>query len=173
MKVMQNWLPAVVRLIALTVLLAIMAPGLSTPLSAADPSLAEKTSETVKDATEATSEGVESMMQKIDESSLSNRSPEQIGGLVILAFLVGSMIGFLTRLKNTGLGRIGRFLLGLAGAFVGTMVVAVFGLNFGWGIAVISYEELLFSFVGAILLVALGRYISKSMSGKGKDKPDK
>ncbi len=173
MKLMQNRLPALVRLIVLTALLAMVSPGISSSLYAADPTLAEKTSETVKDATQATSEGVESMIQKFDENGLSDRSPEQIGGLVILAFLVSSMVGFLTKLKTTGLGRIGRFLLGLAGAFVGTMVVAVFGINFGWGIAVISYEELLFSFIGAILLVALGRYISKSMSGKGKDKGDK
>ena len=80
--------------------------------------------------------------------------------------LVGGVAGSLTRLKPTGAGHLGRLFLGLAGAFLGGIVVHVGNFNFGWGPVLIRYEELFFSLVGAILLVALGRIVRSRMKKK-------
>ena len=167
MKLTENLLPRALRLFLILFVTGLFGPALSTSLSA-EQSLAEKTSETVKDATRATSDSVESLMNKIDANGLSDRSPEELGGLVIIALLVGSMIGVLPKLKSLGMGRLAKFLLGLAGAVVGSLAVRTLDISFDWGLAIISYEELLFSVIGAIVLVVLGRAVGKAMSSKGK-----
>jgi uncharacterized membrane protein YeaQ/YmgE (transglycosylase-associated protein family) len=53
-------------------------------------------------------------------------------------------------------------LLGLAGAFVGGLVVHLANLDFGWGPVLIRYEELLFALLGAIVLVVLAKLLRRS-----------
>jgi uncharacterized membrane protein YeaQ/YmgE (transglycosylase-associated protein family) len=49
-------------------------------------------------------------------------------------------------------------LLGLAGAIIGGIIVRMRDFDFGWGPVLIRYEELFFSFVGAVVLVVIGRF---------------
>jgi uncharacterized membrane protein YeaQ/YmgE (transglycosylase-associated protein family) len=97
-----------------------LAGGLA--LAADEPGLVDKT----KDAAQETA-------ATVDQAGLKNRTPDQIVAFVITGMLVGSLEGMMTSRKPTGLGHLGRLVLGLVGAFVGGMVVRLTGLNFGWG----------------------------------------
>ena len=148
--------------------LAFVATGLLLrPAQAADePTLTEKTKQTVqetkesvKEAGRTAAENLETLWQRVDESRLKNRTRDEIVAWIIMGVLVSSVAGMMTSLKPSGLGKLGRLLLGLAGAFLGGMVVRVTQLNFGWGPVQIRYEELLFSLLGAICLIVGGRLI--------------
>lgn len=145
--------------------------------AAAEPTLTDKTKEVVKETKSAVNEavqetkvaaesagksaaqGAKELWQRIDEARLSNRTPDEIVAWVIMGMLVGAVAGMMTGLKPTGLGKVGRLLLGLVGAFLGGMVVHVGRFDFGWGPVLIRYEELLFSLLGAVVLVVLAKVI--------------
>jgi uncharacterized membrane protein YeaQ/YmgE (transglycosylase-associated protein family) len=136
------------------------------PLAAADQSLeaqakeaAQKTSDAVKEAGASASDSMKDLWHRIDAARLSNRTPDEIVAWVIMGVLVGALAGTMTSLKPTGSGKLGRLLWGLAGAFLGGIIVHVGQINFGWGPVLIRYEELLFSFLGAIVLLLIGRFI--------------
>jgi uncharacterized membrane protein YeaQ/YmgE (transglycosylase-associated protein family) len=135
-------------------------------LGADEPTLATKTKEVAQETTEAVTEAgrsaadqAEQLWQRIDAARLKNRTPDEIVAWVIMGVLVGALAGSMTSLKPTGLGKLGRLLLGLAGAFLGGIVVRVTGLDFGWGPVLIRYEELAFALAGAILLLVLARLL--------------
>ena len=121
------------------------------PSHAADSTL-DKAKETAQEVTD-------SLWKSIDGQRLKNRTPDQIVAWGIMGVLVGAVAGMATSLKTTGLGKVGRLLLGLVGAFIGGIVVSATRVDFGWGPVLIRYEELLFSFVGAILLIVCSRLI--------------
>lgn len=110
-------------------------------------------------AKETAQEVTDSLWKSIDEQRLKNRTPDQIVAWGIMGVLVGAVAGMATSLKTTGLGKVGRLLLGLAGAFLGGIAVSATRVDFGWGPVLIRYEELLFSFAGAVLLIVFGRLI--------------
>jgi uncharacterized membrane protein YeaQ/YmgE (transglycosylase-associated protein family) len=56
--------------------------------------------------------------------------------------------------------------IGLAGALIGSMVTHVFQISFGWTPVTIYMEELIFSFVFAVLFLAAIYFISKAMKHK-------
>jgi len=124
------------------------------------------TSAAVEEAGSATADAAKSLWQKVDEARLKNRTPDELVAWVIMGVLVGAVAGMMTTLKPTGLGKLGRLALGLAGAFLGGIVVHVGQLDFGWGFVLIRYEELFFSLVGAILIVAAGRLIRSRLKKK-------
>ena len=105
--------------------------------------------EAVTDATRSAGEKFQELWRRVDESRLKNRTRDEIVAWVIMGVLVGAVAGMMTSLKTTGLGKLGRLLLGLAGAFLGGVVVHVANVDFGMGPVLIRYEELLFSFGGA------------------------
>ena len=146
-------------------LLVILVSWCARPVFGADePGLATKTKEVVQETTEAAKQAgrsaadeAEQLWQRIDAARLKNRTPDEIVAWVIMGVLVGALAGMMTSLKPSGAGKFGRLLLGLAGAFLGGIVVRVTGLNFGWGLVLIRYEELFFSLLGAVLLIVLVR----------------
>lgn len=95
--------------------------------------------------------------EKVDEQSLTHQGTQEIVAWMIVGGLVGAIAGMLTSLRSTGLGRLGRLLLGLMGAFLGGLAVRLGSLDFGWQPLQIRYEEILFSFAGAVLLLLLWR----------------
>jgi len=137
------------------------------PLFAADTvGTTEKAKEVVRDASVAVenagataADNAKQMWQRIDQARLKNRTPDELVAWVIVGLLVGAIAGMMTTLKSTGLSKVGRVFLGLAGAFLGGIVVHVGRFDFGWGPVLIRYEELFFSLVGAVLIVAAGRII--------------
>ena len=122
----------------------------------------------VEEAGRSAAHSLENLWSRVDESRLKNRTRDEIVAWGIMGVLVGAVAGMFTSLKTSGLGKVGRLLLGLAGALLGGMVVHVAEINFDWGPVLIRYEELLFSLAGAVLLVVLGRFIrSKSKKQPG------
>ena len=157
----------------------------TTPVRAVDePGVADRTKavvqdtkEKVKDATAAVQDAAtdagravensfENLWRRADESRLKNRTRDEMVAWVIMGILVGAVAGMMTSLKTTGLGKLGRLLLGLAGAFLGGVVVHLTKVDFGMGPVLIRYEELLFSFAGAIGLIVVARIIRSSAKKK-------
>ncbi len=116
-----------------------------------DKSAGGKASEAVQGAGEASAQFV----QKLDESGVHNWSPDELAAWIIIGILIGSVFGTITSSGCSTFVRLGKFTLGLGGALVGGMVVRVGEIDLGWGEAVISYEELLFSFSAAVLFVVI------------------
>ena len=138
----------------------------STLLGAEGPSLSDKAKEAlentktaVQDASDSAGKAMGDLWTSIDKNRLKNRTPDQIVAWIIMGALVGAIAGMATSLKSTGLGKAGRLMLGLIGAFIGGIVVRVAQIDFGWGPVLIRYEELLFSFLGALLLIVIGRVL--------------
>jgi uncharacterized membrane protein YeaQ/YmgE (transglycosylase-associated protein family) len=141
-------------------------------LGADEPAVVTKTKEVAQETTAAvaqagrsTADQAEQLWQRVDAARLKNRTPDEVVAWVIMGVLVGALAGMMTNLKPTGLGKLGRLMLGLAGAFLGGIAVRVTGLDFGWGPVLIRYEELAFSLLGAILIIVLARFI-RSLSKK-------
>lgn len=159
---------------AITVLaLGLLHAFLATDALAAD-SLVDKSKAVASDATEAVKDAgrsvadrAEQVWKRIDEGMLKNRKRDEVVAWVIMGVLVGAVAGMMTPLKPTGIGKLGRLLLGLAGAFLGGIIAHVVRADFGLGPVLIRYEELLFSLLGAVVLVV----ISKLLSGKAKKQP--
>ena len=158
--------------------LVVLVLGITLRLPAADePGLTERAKETAKETEKAVHGAVkdakiavedarrdaghsfENLWRRMDEGRLKNRSRDEIVAWVIMGVLVGAVAGMLTRLKPTGMGLVGRLLLGLGGACLGGIVGHLSKVDFGMGPVMIRYEELLFSFVGAILLNVVVRMI--------------
>ena len=141
-------------------------PGLVTTTKEA----AQATTTAVEQAGRSAVNEAEQLWQRIDAARLKNRTPDEVVAWVLMGLLVGGLAGMMTSLKPSGLGKLGRVLLGLTGAFVGGMVVRVTRLDFGWGPVLIRYEELFVSLLGAVLLILLAKII-RSRSQKQAPKP--
>ena len=120
---------------------------------------AKKTSEAVQEAGTAASDTMKDLWHRIDAARLSNRTPDEIVAWLIMGVLVGALAGTMTSLKPTGSGKLALLFWGLAGAFLGGIIVSVAQINFGWGPVLIRYEELVFSFLGAIVLLLIAKFI--------------
>jgi uncharacterized membrane protein YeaQ/YmgE (transglycosylase-associated protein family) len=131
----------------------------SAALAAEDTLQTAKAKEAVEEAGTKSAEAVGEFVQRVNESRLRNRTRDEIVAWALMGVLVGSVAGMLTSLKSTKMGRLGRLLLGLAGAMVGGMIVRVGAVDYGWGEIVIPYEELLYSVAAAIVFILLGRWI--------------
>lgn len=128
------------------------------PLSEKAQDLTKEAKVKVENAGTAISDTFSDLWKKLDSARLKNRTRDEIVAWVIMGLLVGAVAGMLTSLKTTGMGKACRVLLGLAGAVIGGIVVRMRDFDFGWGPVLIRYEELFFSFVGAVVLVVLGRF---------------
>jgi uncharacterized membrane protein YeaQ/YmgE (transglycosylase-associated protein family) len=119
----------------------------------------QNSKEAVQDAGRTAADSFENLWRRVDESRLKYRSRDEIVAWILMGVLVGSVAGMMTSLKSSGWGKVGRLILGLGGALIGGMVVNAAQINFGWGPVLIRYEELLFSMLGAILLIFLWRLL--------------
>ncbi|HXJ58082.1 MAG TPA: hypothetical protein VNU68_15615 [Verrucomicrobiae bacterium] len=115
--------------------------------------------EAVTDAGRAVANKAEDLWKRLDDARLKNRTPDQIVAWVIMGVLVGALAGLFTSPGTTGFGKLGRLLLGLAGAFLGGVAGQFLHIDLGMGPVLIRYEELLFAFGGAVLLVGVSRII--------------
>ncbi len=131
---------------------------------------AKDVKETVEDAGRAVGRSFEDLWRRADETRLKNRTRDEIVAWAIMGVLVGAVAGMLTTLKTSGLGKLGRLLLGLTGAFIGGMIVHIGRIDFGLGPVLIRYEELLFSFVGAICLIVVARLFRSGAKKKPAQK---
>jgi uncharacterized membrane protein YeaQ/YmgE (transglycosylase-associated protein family) len=119
----------------------------------------DKTKSAVQDAGTAVMDDAKGFWSRVKANRLKNRSFDEIVAWLVMGALIGALAGMFTSLKSTFWGKMGKLLLGLVGACIGGTVVNVAKINFGWGGIVIGYEEVLFSLLGAILLVVVARLI--------------
>lgn len=154
------------------VLLFILA--LAAPCHAADePST---TKQSTKQATEAVSEsakdmaeGMETLQKRVSDSRLVNRSSDDVVAFILMGILVASASGMFSKIGCSILGMLGRIGLGLVGAYIGSMLVRVAEIDFDWSEVIMSYEELLFSLLGAVAVVGSARFIRWKMAQKKSD----
>lgn len=140
---------------------------LSVPSLAQDTtSTTQKSKEAVSQSTKAVSDGVTTLQTKISDNSPLNRTRDENVAFVLMGVLVASVAGMFSKVGCTGWGVAGRLGLGLGGAFIGGMVVRVAEIDFEWGAITIGYEELLFSLLGAVAIVAISRGIQYQMKKK-------
>jgi uncharacterized membrane protein YeaQ/YmgE (transglycosylase-associated protein family) len=133
----------------------------SSPLAGAAESSSSSGSETIQDKGQQAVSKVEALWQRIDERRLKNRTPDEIVAWVIMGLLVS---GLLYRLG--GRGQIASILLGLIGAFIGGIVAHVAQLDFGLGPILITYEDLICSLVGGLLILGGARWLKVFKIGK-------
>lgn len=111
--------------------------------------------EFIQEHGQAAVEGVQTLWQRIDEKRLKNRTPDEIVAMVIMGMLVG---GLLYRFGKRG--QVTSIIFGLIGAFIGGIVANVTQVNLGLGPILITYEDLLFSLLGAVLMICGARWSS-------------
>ncbi|VGO15427.1 hypothetical protein PDESU_04010 [Pontiella desulfatans] len=144
------------------VILALASPC----LAADDASPAQKSKEAVSRSAQNVSDGVATLQTRISDNRLVNRTRDENVAFVMMGVLVASVAGMFSKVGCTGLGIAGRLVLGLGGAFIGGMVVRVAEIDFAWGTITIGYEELLFSLLGAVAIVAASRGIQYQLKKK-------
>ena len=144
------------------------------PAQAADQSVANAVKQTTADAVDKTTvavqdagDKIDQTWRKIDQQSLKNRTRDEIVAWVIVGILVGGVAGMFTPFKNSGVGAVVRFGLGLGGAFIGGIVSHLAQLDFGMGPVLIRYEDLLLALIGSIAIVVIFK-LARSASSKGK-----
>ncbi len=139
-------------------------------LRADDTNLIQQTKTAVQNAGDATKTalvnageeakaGMDDLKNRAVDSSPNQYSAGEIGALIAIGIVVGAVAGMLTNLKPTFLGNLGRLLLGLAGAFVGGFLLRFTGVKLGLGSVVLNYDEVVFAFGGAIVLLGIGRLL--------------
>jgi uncharacterized membrane protein YeaQ/YmgE (transglycosylase-associated protein family) len=128
--------------------------------------VANDAKELAVDAGQSVAAEAEALWQRLDEEALASRTGHEVLAWMIVGGLVGAVAGMLTSMRSTGFGRLGRLLLGLMGAFIGGLAVRLGSLDFGWQPLQIRYEDLLFSFAGAVMLILLWRLARASTQKK-------
>jgi uncharacterized membrane protein YeaQ/YmgE (transglycosylase-associated protein family) len=103
------------------------------------------------------------LWQRLDDSRLKHRSRDEIVGWLIMGLLVGGILG-----RVTGLSTFAALSFGLIGALVAGMAVRFAQFDMGLGPVLIRYEDLLFSFVGGVLVVAGARWFTRKKEPKAK-----
>lgn len=147
--------------------------GLPTSVRAQDADLVNRSKAVASDAKgilvdagEVAAVEASNLWQQVEGQGLAAQSQNDFVVWMIVGALVGAIAGMLTSIRATGVGRLGRLLLGLMGAFIGGLAVRLGHLDFGWQPLLIRYEELLFSFAGAVMLVMLARLLRASTQKK-------
>jgi uncharacterized membrane protein YeaQ/YmgE (transglycosylase-associated protein family) len=140
-------------------LLAFSIPGAAQTDTSAVPTgerLGTMTNE-VRQKIEATGQAASAKLgeiwERIDERRLKNRTPDEIVAMVIMGLLVGSLL-----YRFGKRGQITSVLLGLVGAFIGGIVAHVTQLNLGLGPVLITYEDLLCTLAGGVLMLCGARW---------------
>lgn len=81
------------------------------------------------------------------------------GESIIVILLVGLVAGWLAGqiVRGTGFGIVGDILIGIAGAFVASLLFPRLGLHIGSGIV----SEIIYSAIGAIILLLIVRLVRR------------
>jgi uncharacterized membrane protein YeaQ/YmgE (transglycosylase-associated protein family) len=139
----------------------------STSVAAADSvadkvdSVQSKATQAIQEAGDSAKASLDKYWRRIDEKRLKNRTGDQIVAWAIVGTLVAAVINRFTKLN-----RFTTLLLGLTGAFIGGIVENLVRLDFGMGPVLISYEELLASLLGGVLLILLVRALASRKKPK-------
>ena len=119
----------------------------------------DATKSALQNAGDEAKAGIDDLKDRAVDSSPNHYSAGELAALVIIGLAVSAIAGMLTNLRATFMGNVGRLLLGLAGAFIGAFLLRFTGLKLDLGSLVIKYDEVVFAFGGAILLLGVGRLL--------------
>ncbi len=154
----QHLLAIVLGVTLCTLALSGFAQNQTSPAGAATTSEgASEANQKIQETGQATVEKIQTLWQRIDERRLKNRTPDQLVAWVIMGLLVGGLLGRFGK-RN----QLVSILLGLVGAFIGGILANVTQLNLGLGPVLITYEDLLFTLVGGILILCVARWSALS-----------
>ncbi len=109
----------------------------------------------IQEQGQAAVDKIQTLWQRIDEKRIKNRTPDQIVAMVVMGMLAGGLL-----YRFGGRGQVSSILLGLVGAFIGGMIANVSKLDLGLGPVLITYEDLLFTLLGAVLIICGVRWSS-------------
>ena len=151
------------RIIALLLTAAICVCGISSlaqndtsgPAAAKMEGMTNQARTVIQETGQAAVEKVQTLWQRIDEKRLKNRTPDEIVAMVVVGMLTG---GLLYRFGKRG--QVMSIIFGLIGAFIGGILANVTKLDLGLGPILITYEELLFALLGAVLMICGARWSS-------------
>ncbi len=135
-------------------------PGLTDRVGTA----AQEAKQKVEEVGQATMNKMDQLWQTIEAKRIKNRTRDEIVAWIIMGILVGGLAGTLSAYGSSGLGRLINFIFGLIGAFIGGILASLTQLDLGLGPVLIRYEELLLSFVGAVFIVLISRWLRRRSS---------
>jgi uncharacterized membrane protein YeaQ/YmgE (transglycosylase-associated protein family) len=131
----------------------------------------ERIEEVAADIGEETKLQADTLLQKFESGRLKHRTRDEIVSWILVGVLVGSLAGMMSTRKRHGYGLTLNLLVGLAGAFLGGMIVHVAEVDLGWGMVQVRYEEFLAGLAGALLIVCLVKFLQwRGNSGRVSSK---
>jgi len=151
-----HWPAALCRVLALilgTGILAIEARSFARTQEPLAVFAASDAGQVIKEASDAATTKMEEVWKKIDERRLKNRTRDELVAWAIMGLLTG---GLLHRFSKCN--QLVSVLLGLVGAFLGGIVAHVTQLNLGLGPVLITYEDLLCTLAGGVLILCGARW---------------
>ena len=80
---------------------------------------------------------------------------------LIIGALAGSMAGWVVTRRKRGFGRLTNLIIGLLGAVIGGFLFDLLEVDLGLGELVLTAEDLVAAFVGALLLLAALRLVGR------------
>jgi len=152
----QKWLPILSIVVGVT--LCVFGLTSSAQNEAASGSITQANGnsaarQAIQEKGQAAVEKVQTTWQRIDEKRLKNRSRDEIVAWIIMGMLAGGLLYRFGRCSQ-----ISSIFLGLVGAFIGGIIAHVAQLDLGLGPVLITYEDLLCTLAGAVLLVSGARW---------------
>ena len=150
-------------LIAGISILAFIAPCHAVEEESATKQATKQATEAVNKSAQDVADGITTLQERVSDNRLVNRTSDDIVAFVLMGILVASASGTFSKIGCSALGMLGRIGLGLVGAYIGSMLVRVAQIDFDWSEVNMSYEELLFSLLGAVAVVGSARFIQWKM----------
>jgi uncharacterized membrane protein YeaQ/YmgE (transglycosylase-associated protein family) len=96
-----------------------------------------------------------------------NFNPDEVITWLIVGALAGSLAGMVVKGHRAGFGRIENLAIGLIGALIGGFLFKVFHIDLGIiGSITVTSEEVVVSFIGALIFLALVWFIRKLRAAK-------
>ncbi len=133
------------------------------PLTSHAASVADTASEIGRDVSRA----AQQTLKAVERNDPRRLSAGEIVAWLVVGCAVGALAG---RLASSPSAWYTRVLLGLAGAFVGGVLVDLFKIDFRWGSLVLRYEELAAALAVALLAVYGGRFVAKRFKRSGRSR---
>jgi uncharacterized membrane protein YeaQ/YmgE (transglycosylase-associated protein family) len=96
-----------------------------------------------------------------------NINPDEVIAWLIVGALAGSLAGMIVKHRRAGFGRVLNLVVGLIGAVIGGLLFKAVHLNLGIvGSIVITSEEVVEAFLGALIFLAVVWIVRKMRSAR-------
>jgi uncharacterized membrane protein YeaQ/YmgE (transglycosylase-associated protein family) len=100
-------------------------------------------------------------------AALMKINPDEVITWLIVGALAGSLAGMIVKGHRAGFGRVLNLVIGLIGALIGGFLFKVLHIDLGIvGAITVTSEEVVVSFIGALIFLAIVWFIRKLRSAK-------